>query len=260
MRGREDLQAALCVLAAVVSFAAACSGGGTQPVAGARDETTSAASTEAYGPGRVTGTMTFEGTPPPPRPLRMDADPLCTPEAGAVSERVVVGHNGGLANVFVYVKDGLGNRTYAAPATPVELNQKGCRYVPHVFGVQVGQTVRIANKDATLHNVHASPKANAQFNFGQPAAVPPASRVFDQPEVMVPFRCDFHGWMNAYAGVVAHPFFAVTDADGAFQINGLPVGTYTIGAWHEQLGIQTESINVDGKTPVTLDLKFRSAT
>ncbi|MGE3842373.1 MAG: carboxypeptidase regulatory-like domain-containing protein, partial [Vicinamibacterales bacterium] len=136
----------------------------------------------------------------------------------------------------------------------------GCRYVPHVFGVQVGQTVRIANKDATLHNVHARPKANLQFNFGQPAAVPPATRVFDQPEVMVPFRCDLHSWMNAYAGVVAHPFFAVTDEAGRFQIKGLPDGTYTIGAWHEQLGIQTQSITVDGDAPVTLDLRFKSAT
>lgn len=202
----------------------------------------------------------YQGTPPPRRPLRTDSDPLCKPEPGATAEGLVVGSNNGLQNVFVYVRDGLGSRTYAVPTSPVVLDQKGCRYVPHVFGVQVGQTFRITNSDAALHNVNASAKANRAFNFGQPAGVPPATRVFDKPEIGVPFRCDVHPWMNAYAGVVAHPFFAVSSAEGSFEIKGLPTGTYTIEAWHEQLGTLTQTVTVDGTTPAKATFEFKAQT
>src|SRR6185295_3348805 len=112
-------------------------------------------------------------------------------------------------------------------------------YLPHVVGIQVGQPLEILNSDPTLHNVHAIPKQNKEFNFGQPNKGMKTARVFDKPEIMVPFRCDVHGWMNAYAGVVAHPFFAVSTADGSFTIKGLPPGAYTLEAWHERLGTQT---------------------
>ncbi len=259
---RVHMRVATYVLVAVSCAAAACGGGGDRPAqtgtpAGAA---TPAPTDTADGPGIITGTMTFEGTPPPAKPLRMDSDPRCKPAPGATSELLLIGEGNAVQNVFVYVKDGLGARTYATPSAPVVLDQKGCRYVPHVFGLQVGQTVRISNSDDTLHNVHAVPAANREFNFGQPPKVPPAPRVFDKPEVMVPFRCDVHGWMNAYAGVVAHPFFAVTDADGSFEIKGLPAGTYTIEAWHEQLGTQTQSVTVDGKTPAKVSVVFKMTT
>jgi plastocyanin len=188
----------------------------------------------------------------------MDSDPLCKPDsADPTSEALLVGPGNGLQNVFVYVKDGLGARTYATPTTPVRLDQKGCRYVPHVFGVQVGQTVSISNSDGTLHNVHAVPASNREFNFGQPASVPAAPRVFDKPEVMVPFRCDVHSWMNAYAGVLPHPFFAVTPADGTFEITGLPAGSYTLEAWHEQLGAQTLPVTVAADAPAKVTMAFK---
>lgn len=202
----------------------------------------------------------FEGTAPKPRPLRTESDPLCKPEPGATSEVLLVGPGNGLQNVFVYVKDGLGNRIYPVPSDPVVMDQKGCRYIPHVFGIQVGQTLRISNSDPPLHNVNSAPKQNSGFNFGQPAGVPPATRVFDKPEIGVPFRCDVHNWMNAYAGVVAHPFFAVTTADGKFEIKGLPPGTFMIEAWHEQLGSQTQTVTVDGTTPAKVSLAFKSQT
>ncbi len=154
----------------------------------------------------------------------MDSDPKCVAEPGATSELLVVGAGNGVQNVFVYVKDGLGTRTYAVPTTPVTLDQKGCRYLPHVFGVQVGQPFMISNSDSTLHNVNAAPKDNRPFNFGQPVSVPAVSRTFDKPEVMVPLRCDVHGWMNAYAGVVAHPFFAVTERRWRVRDQGIAGG------------------------------------
>jgi hypothetical protein len=240
---------------------AAC--GGSEPASGGA--TPGAASAPVAtdtpdGPGVITGTVTFEGTPPPPRPLRMESDPRCTPEPGAVSELLVVGAGNGLQNVFVWVKDGLGSRRYAAPSTPVLLDQKGCRYVPHVFGVQVGQPVQIVNSDPTLHNVNSAPRSNKPFNFGQVPKTPAVTRTFDTPEIGVPFRCDVHSWMNAYAGVVPHPFFAVTDANGAFEIKGLPPGTYTVELWHEQLGSQTQSVTVDGQAPAKLTAAFKSTT
>jgi len=251
------MQRAAAAVLAVQMFTPAC-GGGNEPTATSAPATSTAAPTDtADGPGVVSGVITFAGTPPPPRPLPMDSDSKCTPLPGAVSERLVVGADGGLQNAFVWVKEGLGARTYAVPATPVMLDQKGCQYLPHVFGVQVGQTIKVTNSDAALHNVHAVPETNREFNFSQPPKVPPVDRVFTQPEIGVPLKCDVHGWMIAYANVVPHPFFAVTGADGRFEVKGLPPGTYTVEVWHETLGTQTQSATVDGKTPATVTAAFK---
>lgn len=261
MTKRSLLKVRICLPLAVV-VAAACGGGADQPAGSAPPAAAAPAepTDTADGPGVITGSITFEGVAPPVRPLRMESDPQCVPEPGAASERLVVGPDNGLKNVFVHVKDGLGARTYGTPDTPVILDQMGCQYVPHVFGVQVGQTIRVSNSDTTLHNVHAVPKTNREFNFGQPVNVPAVARVFDSPEIGLPFRCDVHGWMNAYANVVSHPFFAVTTEDGRFEITGLPPGTYTIEMWHEQLGTQSQSVTVDGSTPATVAAAFKPTT
>ena len=234
-------------------LAVAC-GGSEQPATPAA----SAPTATADGPGVIAGTITFDGTPPPRRPLPMDSDPKCVADAGAVSELVVVGPGNGLRDVVVYVKEGLGNRSYRAPETPVILDQKGCRYVPHVFGVQVGQPFHISNSDPTLHNVNATPKDNRGFNFGQVPSTPAVPRTFDKPEIGVLFRCDVHPWMNAYGAFVPHPFFAVTKEDGSFEIKGLPAGTYTVELWHERLGTQTQSVTVDGQSPAKVTAAFKS--
>jgi plastocyanin len=210
------------------------------------------------GIGGVTGRIAFMGTAPDPRVIRMDSDPLCLREGQAVySEVLIVGPSNGLQNAFVYVKDGLGDWTFPVPTTPVVLDQEGCRYMPHVFGVRAGQPVEIVNSDPTFHNVNARPKINREFNFGQHKQGERTTRTFDLPEVMIPFRCDVHGWMNAYAGVLPHPFFSVSRADGSYEITGLPAGTYTIEVWHEQLGtqIQTVTISEDSTNP-QLDFTF----
>ena len=251
MSRRAYLNIALPPVMAFALVAGACGGGS--------ETTRPAPNATADGPGSVTGKITFDGPRPDRAQVRMAADPNCKPDAEqALSDALVVAEDGALQNVFVYIKDGLGNRIYATPTAPVVLDQIGCQYEPHVFGVFVGQPIEIRNSDPTLHNVHAIPKANTEFNFGQQAGMPPMARMFDKPEIGVSVQCDVHGWMRAYANVVEHPFFAVTKTDGTFEIKGLPPGTYTVEAWHERLGAQTQSITIsDGAPAATATFAFK---
>lgn len=199
----------------------------------------------ATGSASITGTVKFSGAAPAAAPVSMAADPACqekhaTPVA---SDEVVVGANGGLKNVFVYVKEGVSG-SFPTPAAPVQLTQTGCWYVPHVFGLQVDQPLEIVNDDATLHNVNAKPTANQAFNIAQPVQGMKSTKKFAKPELGVKFKCNVHPWMHAYGHVVAHPFFAVSGADGSFSITGLPAGTYTLEAWHEKYGTQTQQVTV----------------
>jgi plastocyanin len=248
---------------ALLVLVAAC-GSPSQPPSSAPAATPEPAPTAAPaaplplpGESTISGMVKYEGTAEKPRVVRMDSDPLCMPEGPQTSEVLLVGPGNGLQNAFVYVKDGLGDRQFPAPSTPVVLDQKGCKYMPHVFGVQVGQPVIIVNSDPTLHNVHAVPKANSEFNFGQALKGMKTTRMFDKTEVMVPFRCDVHGWMAAYGGVLPHPYFAVSNADGSFEIKGLPAGTYTVEVWHERLGTQTTKVTVDGKSGAKANVAFK---
>ena len=232
-------------VASVALAAAACGGGGDKsatsapaaPVANPVDPATA---------GAVTGKVTFTGTPPPAEPIKMSSDPRCM-NPDAKTETVMVAGDGSLQNVFVYVKEGLGNLKFPVPTSALVLDQKGCQYRPHVFGVQAGQPIEILNSDMTLHNIHAWPQTNQEFNLGQSLQGMKDTHVFTTQEVMVPFRCDVHKWMNSFVGVVAHPFFAVTGVDGAFALNGLPPGTYTLEAWHEKFGTKTASVTVGAK-------------
>ncbi len=162
--------------------------------------------------------MAFVGTAPANESIKMDADAYCkAAHSGPVyTQDVEVNANGTLKDVFVYVKEGVtGN--YPAPTTPVVLDQQGCQYHPHVFGIQAGQPLKIVNNDGTLHNIHALPKTNAEFNIGQPFKGMETVKKFDKAEMPVRFKCDVHKWMGAYAGVVNNPFFAVTNDQGDFR-------------------------------------------
>jgi plastocyanin len=207
----------------------------------------------------VTGKVKFEGTPPTPQPIKLSSDPYCQKaNPGLTTETEIVGKDGAIENVFVYVKDGLGNRTFPTPSQPVVLDQKGCHYTPHVFGIQVGQPLQIVNSDDTLHNVHGLAKANKEFNQGQPIQGMKMTHTFSTKEVMIPFKCDVHGWMNAWIGVLDHPYYAVTSADGSFSLKGLPPGTYTIEAWHEKLGTQTQTVTVGEKETKDVAFTFKA--
>lgn len=211
--------------------------------------------------GSITGRITFTGQPPKAAILRMGNDTACVATAGPnpQSEAVLVGADGGLKNVFVRITDNLDEYTFDMPAGAVTLDQKGCVYAPRVFGVRVGQPIEILNSDATVHNVHALPMQNQEFNESQPRQGMRTSKIFTVPEVMVRFKCDFHGWMAAYVGVMAHPFFAVTDASGAFSLTGLPPGTYTIEAWHETFGTRTQQVTIAPGGTQTIALAFSAS-
>jgi plastocyanin len=238
----------------LASTVAACGGGSQQGESNTPPPPTVSPVDPATA-GTINGRIAFEGTAPAPHAIRMDSDPNCASQAsGATDETVVLGNNGTLQNVFVYVKDGLGNLRFPVPSAPAVLDQKGCRYVPHVLGAQVGQPLEVRNSDATLHNVHAVPETNQEFNTGQPIQGMKHTHTFTTKEVMVPFKCDVHGWMRAYIGVLDHPFYAVTGADGSFTLKGLPPGTYTVEAWHESLGTQTQTVTIGASE--TRDVAF----
>jgi plastocyanin len=211
--------------------------------------------------GTITGTVHFTKTPPKPVEIDMAQDPACTLSGVNYSEGTLV-NNGGLANVFVYVKDGLGNKVYAAPTQAVDIDQKGCKYVPHVVGVMVGQAVQFTNSDPTMHNIHMTP--TVQGNQAVDISQAPSSgqggakdeRRFSQPELMMPVRCNNHPWMQAFINVAPNPFYAVSDGSGKFAIQGLPPGTYTIVADQENLGEKTATVTVGAKQTVTQDFSY----
>lgn len=208
----------------------------------------------------IHGTIRFTGTLLAPVEIDMGMDPGCmlaNPQKN-FSQQFVASKSGGLGNVYVYIKEGLEGKNFATPAAPVVLDQKGCRYEPHVLALMAGQTLRIENSDPTMHNVHAQPNApsNPQWNVSQMPKGAPIEKTFHDPEVMMPVKCNQHPWMKAYINVAANPFYAVSDADGTFEITGLPPGEYTVAAVHEALGEQTQKISIGPKERKGVDFSF----
>jgi hypothetical protein len=228
-----------------------------QPAAG-----TEPAATSAGGAGVVKGMVKLEGAAPAQAKIKMDADPFCKAHHGAnlpTAEGVVTNSDGTLRNVFVYVKEGLAGKTFTAPTDPVVIDQQGCTYHPHVMGIMVGQPLKILNSDATLHNIHSLPKNSPQFNLGMPTKGMEITKKFSAEEVMVRVKCDVHPWMESWVGVLSHPYYNVTGDGGTFEIKDLPEGTYTIEAWHEKFGTQTQSVTVKAGAPAEVTFTFQAA-
>jgi plastocyanin len=204
------------------------------------------------------GEVKFEGVAPKPSPIDMSADPLCAKEHAtpATTEDIVVGANGGLANVVVYVSDGLAPGTFQPPQQAAVFEQKGCQYKPHVLAMQANQKLDVVNSDATTHNIHPNPNNNREWNMTQPHGVP-LEQTFAREEIAIPVKCNVHPWMRGYIAVFKHPYFAVTDKNGSFDLKDLPPGTYTITAWQEKLGTKSQKVTVGAGEAKTLDFAFK---
>lgn len=209
----------------------------------------------------VTGRVRFTGPRPVLAPISVGGDPHCAAlhPAGMPDESLVVDDSGGIANVVVSLRmatQGL-SLSGTAPTTPAKLDQKGCRFDPHVLAVMVGQPISVSNSDPFLHNVHSLAVDNPYFNFGQPNLDP--GHAVDPMKVPEVFhvKCDVHPWMHAYVHVFNHPFFAVTGPDGSFAIPGpLPDGKYVLKAWHEKLGESELPLTFRGGLATGVEVTF----
>ena len=206
--------------------------------------------------GVIKGSIAFHGKKPPRKPIDISSEPACVEarHGQPVDETVVVNPNGTLANVFVYIKSGLEGKVFEPPATPVSIDQKGCWFHPRVMGIQVGQVYHVVNSDPVTHNIHPLAQVNREWNHSQGAGDPPLTRKFTKPEVMVPVKCNIHSWMHAFIGVLPHPYFAVTDEKGTFELPNVPPGKYTLAVWHEKYGTQEQDVTVTQSG--TMDVNF----
>ena len=266
---------AALTLGTLLVWTAACGGGGEEEAAPAADDQAAAPAADGAGAAAsneignphvaslgtgsatVSGTVTFDGTPPPPRPIQMT--PECSEKntEQVMQPMLVLGDGNTMGNIFVKVSSGLDAQQYTAPSQPAVMDQEGCMYKPHVMGVMQGQTLRFLNSDAIMHNVHGQPRQNQEFNQGMPPNVEVSDVTsLNTPEPLFPVKCDVHPWMQSYVAVMEHPYFDVTEEDGSFTLSNLPAGTYEIEAWHERLGTQTQTVTVEDGGSATVDFSF----
>jgi plastocyanin len=230
-------------------------------VAGVAILTHSSPKVSAASEGKITGTIKLNGTPPHQKPIDMSKEPSCQAQHAAkpvTTENVVVGSNGGLANVVVYISDGLSPAAAAqVPSQPAEINQKGCQYIPHVVVLDTNQDMKVVNSDQTSHNIHPLPTKNSQWNKSQPPNTPPFDAKFTTEEVAIPVKCNIHPWMHGYIAVVKGPY-GISNDSGTYTIDGVPPGNYTITAWQEEYGTQTAKVTVAAGKPGTADFTFKA--
>jgi len=203
----------------------------------------------------LTGTVVVSGRAPDPQKVPVTIDQyVCGTEKDAGD--LLLSPRKGLKNAVVWIENPPADA--AAPTQPakVEMDQNGCVFIPRVVVVPAGGTVDFLNSDRLLHNIHATPKLNVSFNRTQPKSrtIP---ITFAKPEI-VRINCDLHSWMVGWVVVAAHPYYAITGADGQFAFENLPPGKYNLQVWHERLGTVQASATV-GTQPerVTIEMKAR---
>src|SRR6266705_1061819 len=188
--------------------------------------------------GTISGKVTYTGTPPKMKPIDMAKEPFCArlhAAAPVLTENAVTGPGNALRWVLVYVSAG---DQGSAPATqPVRLDQKGCQYIPHVLVLQPDQPLDIYNDDSTSHNIHPLAREKPEF---------------------IPVKCNVHPWMHGWHLVLAGSHYAVTGEDGAFSLQGLPPGKYTVTAWQEQFGTQSQDVTINGNEAATVNFVFKA--
>jgi hypothetical protein len=216
----------------------------------------------AAGEGKISGTVKLSGTAPHMRGIDMSKDPWCAKQHAndpAHMENVVVGSGGGLEHVVLYISEGLtGGALAAVPSDEPVFDQKNCMYTPHVLAMDVNQKFKVTTSDQTTHNIHPNPNpmtGNIPWNQSQPPGAAPIEKSWKAPE-MIPVQCNIHPWMHGYFSVVKGPY-ATTDASGAYTINNVPPGSYTVTAWQEDLGTQTAKVTVAAGGAGSADFTFK---
>lgn len=209
------------------------------------------------GNGTVTGRVSFEGTPARGHTIDMSMEPSCAKQYAkpVATEEVVTGPDNALENVVVYVSAGAPDDT--VPPQPAVLTQKGCRYAPHILAFQVNQDFEVVNDDQTSHNIHPLPSNNREWNKSQPPGAPPIEDKYARPE-FIPVKCNIHPWMKGTLAVMKNSHYAITAGDGEFKLPNLPPGNYTITAWHEKYGEQTQEVTITGNESKTLNFVFKA--
>ena len=211
-----------------------------------------------FAAGTVTGKITYTGTPAKMKTIDMSKEPSCAKQhtTPVTTETVVTGANNTLANVVVYISVGAPDES-SVPPQAVTYTQKGCQYIPHILPMHTGQELKVVNDDQTSHNIHPLAKVNREWNKSQPPGTPPLSEKFDKEE-FISVKCNVHPWMHGYFAVLKTSHFAVSGDDGTFKLPDLPPGKYTITAWQEDYGTQTQDVTISGSETKTVDFSFKA--
>lgn len=210
----------------------------------------------AVAPGSVEGIITYTGTPPKMKPIDMAKEPSCAKQHATpvMTESVVTGAANTLEYVVVYVSAG----DQGGPASQaVRYDQKGCEYIPHVATMQVNQPLEIYNDDQTSHNIHPMATVNSEWNKSQPPGSPPIKATYAKPE-FIPVKCNVHPWMHGYFAVLPTSHYSVSDGNGKFSLTGLPPGKYTLTAWQEKFGTQTQDVTVSSGGTAKVNFTFKA--
>jgi plastocyanin len=207
--------------------------------------------------GTISGKVTYEGTPAKMKPIDMSKEPSCAKmyTTPPLAQTVETGAGNTLADVVVYVSAGAPDD--AAPSSAAVFTQKGCRYIPHTLAFQVNQEIKITNEDQTSHNIHPLPKLNREWNKSQPPGSPPITEKYDKAE-FIPVKCNIHPWMHGNFAVLKNSHFSVSNESGEFSIANLPPGKYTITAWQESYGEQTQDVTINGTETKTVTFTFKA--
>jgi len=260
----------LSIALSLLALGSACGGSGTNKETTPGTTAETAAAPYSGPTGSISGVISFNGTPPAPKKIDTTADPVCGQKNPNLMTDDSIIKDGKVANTFVYIKEGtvdggkkVGDYTWATPTSEVQLDQNGCHYNPHVLGVMVNQKLKITNSDATQHNIHPTPKLNTEWNQTQANGAPPIEKAFTRAEVLIPVKCNQHPWMKSYIGVMKTPFFDVSKDTGAYEIKGVPAGTYTVVAWREGGATgeeKTMQVTVTANGSAKADFAFGAAT